>query len=159
MLAVPDTDSAEALLADIEAEQAKLRRLLVAVEETPASTRPRADTWSVVENLRHLLAAEQLHLGQFVPGPRDYSAIGLPPAGLRKRPEFRGLDDTAKPSVAEVMQEWEAAHSAIRSHLTGDGDKLRHALWKNRRHLRNHIEVIERILRRQARAAGTRPAL
>jgi hypothetical protein len=152
MRAMPDTETPESILAEIEADQAKLRQLLAGLPDVSAATRPRTDTWSVVENLRHLLAAEELHLGQFVPGPRAYSAIGLPPAGLRKRPEFAGLHEAASPSIPEVMEEWEAAHATIRPYLTGDGEKLSYALWKNRRHLRGHIEVIERLLRKDARA-------
>ena len=148
------SETAAAILAEIEADQARLREVLAGLDEPSAVARPRPETWSIIENLRHLLCAEQMHLGAFVPGKQVYSPLGLPPPGLRTRAEFRGLDEVATPTIKDVFDEWEKAHGTIRPYLQGEGEKLQRALWKNRRHLRNHAAEIQRLSRRLAKRRG-----
>jgi len=101
----------------------------------------------VTENLRHLLFAEQAHLGRFLPGGQRLSAIGLPPSGMLGNRRI-GAAGTAVPvSVAEVFEEWKEAHAATRESVQHDTEGVRKALQRNLRHLRSHIRVIERLLR------------
>jgi hypothetical protein len=140
-------EPAAALLAAIDAEQARLRELVAGVEATKLAGRPPNGRWSVVENVRHLLFAEQLHVGRFLPAGPPLHPLGLPPDGMRKQERFRALDFAANPGVTEVLDAWEAVHASTRGLLGHDTDQVRKALAGNLRHLRTHITVIERLLR------------
>ena len=144
---MPGDESAEALLDSIDEEQLRLRELLSARDDSRLAIRPANGKWSVVENLRHLLFAEQAHLGPFISGGRQWSTLGLAPPGLQARLQSQGVGTTPTSSVDEILDAWQAAHSSAKEILEADPEQARKALDKNLRHLRNHIKVIERLLR------------
>jgi hypothetical protein len=148
-----DLDTAAGLLAQIEAEQDRLRDLLAARDPSLLARRPANGNWSVVENLRHLLFAEQLHLGRLLPEPPPFSPFGLTPDGLRDKPQLRPAGTRPSTDASEVLQAWAAAHAAIRRHLAADTPELRRALHRHLRHLRTHLRLIERLLRGPAARA------
>ncbi len=101
--------------------------------------------WSIVENVRHLLFAEQLHLGGFLPGGFKWSPIGMTGMTAKKCADV-GMKATNQ--VDEVFAEWEQVHKPIRAAMkSAAGARAEKALWRNHRHLRIHIQVIERLLR------------
>ena len=55
--------AAHASLKRIEAAQASLRKMLRAVNPAALNRRPATGAWSAMENVRHLLFAEQYHFG------------------------------------------------------------------------------------------------
>ncbi len=151
--AIVRESSASQLLAQIDAEQQRLRDLLSGVEGSPLAERPTSDKWSVLENVRHLIFAEQSHLGRFVPGGRVWSPLGLPPTGMQQQNQLRVMDPAAKPAVAAVLEAWETAHSSILPFVQGDAPAVHKALARNLRHLRTHVRVIERLFRAPAPGA------
>ena len=138
-------DSVAALLAQLEAEQHRLRGLLSGKDDAALAQRPPSGKWSVMENVRHLLFAEQLHLGHLLPGGQHFSPLGLAPP--INRPKFRDVGSATPSTVHEVLAAWEAAHIRTRALVDHDTGDVRHALDRNLRHLRTHIRVIERLLR------------
>jgi DinB superfamily len=139
-------DSPAEMLAAIDAEQLRLREILSGKDESMMAARPANGNWSVIENLRHLLFAEQGHIGSVLPGGvTQWSPLGLAPRGLQKR--FPMMDPAATPKVADVLEAWQAAHASAGALAKVDTPEVRKALWVNLRHLRNHIKVIERLLR------------
>lgn len=137
-----------ALLGQIDLERERLRDLLAGLEPSRATERPPNGKWSIVENVRHLLFAEQAHLGSFVKGGRDWSAVGFTPETMRRARKLELEPD--QPGLDEVVRAWDAVHAAIMQGLAdhaGD-ERLQKALWTNLRHLRAHIGVIERLNRR-----------
>jgi hypothetical protein len=142
------------LIAAIEAETERLRELLAGLDAATADTRPPNGTWSITEHVRHLLFAEQLHLGGLVEG-REWSRMGLPPGGLQRQPRFQSVLDLAgTPALADVLAAWAEAHEAIRGLAREDSAKVRTALERNLGHLRTHVRIIERLSRRRGRPAG-----
>ncbi|MGD9932349.1 MAG: DinB family protein [Dehalococcoidia bacterium] len=145
----PDEDPL-ALLAAIGAERERLRAMLAGRDEPLLAERPPSGKWSVLENVRHLLFAEQSHLGRFQPGGRTWSPLGLPPTGMQGNRRLRGVGEAVPESVTEVLDAWAAAHAAIRPGIEQDTTSAARAMQGNLRHLRAHIKVIERLLRAQA---------
>jgi hypothetical protein len=52
---------------EIDRERARLRKMLRSKDSLLLARRPPNGDWSIVENVRHLLFAEQLHLGALLP--------------------------------------------------------------------------------------------
>lgn len=137
-------------LADINKERARLRRLLAGFDTKTLNRRPPNGDWSIVENVRHLLFAEQLHLRGFLARGVEWSPLGW---NNRLRPEFAPLGTKTTKDIEKVLAEWDRIHRPIARAIRAaekaplDADQKR-ALWRNHRHLRNHIRVIERLLRK-----------
>jgi hypothetical protein len=133
------------LLAALEAEQQRLWEFLASADSAALTQRRPNGDWSVIENLRHLLFAEQAHLGSVMPERPPLSPLGRPPPGLQAKLFPKGM--TPSTDAAEVIAAWREAHAVIRPHLLDDTPKARRELSRNLRHLRNHIKLIQRQLR------------
>lgn len=140
-------ENAGALLAAIEAKQARLREMLAGKDSAALAQRPASGKWSALENVRHLLFAEQAHLGRFIPGGVDWSPLGLAPRNSAGEKRLQALGGVEAPDVADVLAAWEAAHAAAKPFLDEDSERVRKAMDGNLRHLRAHLKVIERLLR------------
>lgn len=133
-------------MTDIDRERVRLRRLLRSKDPKLLNRRPSIGNWSIVENVRHLLFAEQLHLGGFLPGGFEWSRLGMTGMTAKK---FANVGKKATKDVDEVFAEWDAVHTPIRAAMkSAAGADVESALWRNHRHLRIHIDVIERLLRK-----------
>lgn len=143
------TNEADALelLAAIGAERERLRSMLAGRDQGLLAERPPSGKWSVLENVRHLLFAEQSHLGRFQPGGRTWSPLGLPPHNMQGNRRLQGVGEAVPESVTEVLNAWAEAHAAIRPGIEQDPASAARAMQGNLRHLRAHIKVIERLLR------------
>ena len=139
---IPQGTVAE-LMEMLDQDRSRLRSIVTGKDSAALSSSSNGK-WSVIENLRHILFFEQ-SLGRFTSANVAFSPLGYPPPGLWKR--FPGFQFAATPTAAEVIAEWDAAHSAIRDSFTRDDDEVRLALGKAVRHLRGHIRQIESALR------------
>ena len=140
-------DSVPVLLACIDAERLRIRQVLSGSDESTLAERPPNGKWSVVENVRHLLFAEQAHLGRFVPGGRSWSPFGFTPEAMRAARKLPPVVSGPAPSVGEVFEAWETVHASMaRELVTMDTERVRTALLKNLPHLRSHVTVIERLV-------------
>jgi hypothetical protein len=143
---MPDEPTAEALLEEVENEHLRLRELLAGADEAMLATRPANGKWSILENTRHLVFAEQLHFSKFVPGGPDWVALGLPPHNMREQKRLR-MVGTSDAGLATVLQTWQTLHGITRGLVQDDVEPVRTALSRHLRHLQAHIGVIERLLR------------
>jgi hypothetical protein len=135
-----------ARITDIDRERARLRRLLRGKDTRLLNRRPSNGDWSIVENVRHLLFAEQLHLGGFLAHGFEWSRLGMTAMTAKK---FANVGTKATKDVDEVFAEWDALHRPIRAAMkSATGPGVEKALWRNHRHLNIHIDVIERLLRK-----------
>lgn len=110
-------------------------------------SRPANGGWSILDNVRRMFFAEQLHLGRFVPGPALFSANGLPQDGVRNQPTFAHIA-TADPDLQDLLDESAAYHEAIRPYIPDAKETYQAGLRRVVRHQQQHIEVIGRMLRR-----------
>ncbi len=148
--------NARSLLLQIDEAQRHLHELLADQDEVLLAQRSPNGNWSVVENVRHLLFAEQAHLGQLLPVPQPWSPLGFAHPGIQKKLPVIG---SATPSgVQEVLNAWQASHREVGELAEQDSEQVRRALFVNLRHLLGHTKVIERLLRAHSRAktAGSR---
>ena len=145
---MPADNTAVSLLAVLEAEQERLRAVLVGRDEAKLARRPPNGNWSVLENVRHLLFVEQGLLHRYVAAALEWSSLGLTPEGLRGREPFSVVGTASPANVGEVLAAWGVAHAAAAALAERDTEEVRIALGRHIRHLRQHILIIERQIRR-----------
>jgi hypothetical protein len=128
-------------LAAMTEHHARLRMLLERFEAVALVTRPPNGDWSAIENIRHLLYAEQHHLGRFVPGGLGLSHLGLPQGRFAP---ITGTDP--RTNLSTVFDEWKRVHAAACDGLdltrAGVSDQLPR-LW---RHQQAHGRLAARSL-------------
>jgi len=134
-------------IAEIDRQRARLRKMLRSQDPSVLVRRPTNGDWSIVENVRHLLFAEQLHLGGVLTDRVEWSRVGL---AERTGPEFAAVGTRPTKDIEKVFAEWDAIHIPIRKAMKSAGGEIERALWRNHRHLRIHTEVIETMLRKWA---------
>lgn len=142
---MPEVLSVPSLMSHVDDAQARLRVLLGADAPSYAE-RPPNGKWSIVENLRHLLFAEQLHLGRYLPELPKWSPLGLPPTGMQGQARFAALNRPAA-SAMEVLDAWATVHESTKALVINESPEFRYRLERHLRHLNAHVKVIERMLR------------
>jgi hypothetical protein len=131
---------AEALAAMTE-HAGRLRTLLEGFDRAALSTRPPSGDWSAIENIRHVLYAEQHHLGRYVPGGLGLSPLGLPQG---KYPAVTGTDP--RTDLKAVFNEWERVHAAVCGRVDWSLPGATDQLLRNWRHQQAHGRLAARAL-------------
>lgn len=134
----------------IEAAREALYGLLRGQDPKVLAQRPPSGEWSVVENVRHLLYAEQLHLRRLMPRDFTWSAIGLPPGGRRPH---SGAGSQPTDDIEQVLAAWDAVHGLVR-HDAIPADAAGQAMQRNLRHLRAHTRIIASLIDERRREDG-----
>lgn len=156
---------APAVIRDVDRARRRLLALLRSQDPRVLSKRPPSGDWSIIENVRHLVFAEQAHLGRFLPGgsawgPMDLRARGktftLKGGTVVIRRDGRQLVadfDGAQPAndVDRAFASWEVIHKPIRAALKSNAPDLRPVLERHLAHLQRHVEAIEKQLARAKR--------
>ena len=101
---------------------------------------------SAVQNVRHLLFAEQPHLGRFLPDGFTWSGLGLAPHFLAKEESISDVDTEPTDNIEAVLAAWDAVHAPIREPVAEGTEGLQEGLEGNLEHLRFHIGIIESLL-------------
>jgi hypothetical protein len=152
--------AAEALAAMTE-HAARLRALLERFEPAVLATRAPNGDWSAIENIRHVLYAEQHHLGRFVPGGLGRSALGLPQG---KFAVVTGADP--RTDLRAVYDAWQGVHAAacagIDLALPGLADQLPRLLRHQQAHGRLAARALSQVTGQSVRlpkpTLATRPS-
>lgn len=137
--------AADHWIAEIGARQAYLRDLL-SDDDPGYAKRPPTGKWSVVENLQHLLFAEQAHFRRYLENPPPWSLYALPPTGMQSQKQFRPLAQPAS-SAREVLKAWAEVHQSTKTLAGNDSPQLLNRLERHVKHLNAHVTIIERLLR------------
>ena len=146
-LQVPADRTTEQLARDLDASRRRLYKLVRAADQKALNKRPPSGAWSALENVRHLLFAEQLHFSVVLKSTVEWSPLGM--TGMRSQ-RFAAVGTAKAPKLEEVLSAWDAFRAANRKALKGrDDDALRKTLYGNTRHIRIHADVIERLLRQR----------
>ena len=154
------------LVAEVGRARRRLYALLRSTDARLLSKRPPSGNWSVIENVRHLIVAEQVHLGQFLPDGSAWNPMRLTRRGKAFRvkggvvvirrdgrqlaAEYAGAGP--KTELEKVLRAWDVIHQPIRKAVKAKGADPQYALERHLGHLLRHVEVIEKQLAR----AGTR---
>ena len=137
-----DADTTK-VLRRIDRTRSGLAKLLRSQDAKALAKRPPSGDWSIIENVRHLLFAEQLHLGKFLPDGFEWSRVGL--SGRTGR-AYAEVGKDATDDLEEVLQEWNAVHRPIRKAVKGGDAEVQNVLAGNLRHLVHHIDIIKTLL-------------
>jgi hypothetical protein len=130
-----------AALAAMTEHEARLRTLLERFEPAALATRPPNGDWSAIENIRHVLYAEQHHLGRFAAGGLGLSHLGLPQG---KFPAITGNEP--RTDLGAVFDEWERVHAAACAALDLAHPALGDQLPRLMRHQQSHGRLAARSL-------------
>jgi hypothetical protein len=133
--------SPAAALAAMTEHEPRLRALLERFDRDVLATRPPTGDWAAIENIRHLLHAEQHHLGAFIPGGLGRSPLALPQG---RHTAVTGADPRTDPGV--VFDEWERVHAAACARLDLTLPGLADQLPRLMRHQQAHGRLAARAL-------------
>jgi hypothetical protein len=137
-----------AVLAAMTDDAAQLRALLGRYEPAVLAKRPAGGAWSAVEHIRHLLFAEQGHLGRFVPGGLGLSPMGMLNRGLQRQKIATIVGTNPTTDLAAVFDEWERVHAAACAGLDLSRPDLPRRLRASFRHQQTHGKLAVRAVRR-----------
>jgi hypothetical protein len=165
--------SVAALVSQVDGARRRLYALLRSADGRVLSKRPASGNWSIIENVRHLVFAEQIHLGKFLPDGLAWNPMRMPKGGkaftvkggevvLRYRerqlvPEYAGAG--ANDDLEEALRAWDLVHQPIRKALKAKGEgaataaDAQYRLERHLGHLVRHVEVIEKQLARADKGA------
>jgi len=136
--------------------QAELRALLGRYEPAMLARRPASGVWSAIENIRHLLFAEQGHLGRFVPGGLGLSPMGMLNQGLQRQKKMIATIVGTNPTtdLTAVFVEWERVHAAACVGVDLSHPDLALRLRASYHHQQTHGKLAVRAVRRVAAQAA-----
>jgi hypothetical protein len=134
------------LLRELDHARDELYALVRTETANRLSVRPDPGTWSVVENVRHLLYAEERHIARICVDGFAYSPIGMPTNG---QPRRNGAGTEATDDLEQVLSRWDEVHEQVRSALGSDDAAVR-ALERNLVHFRQHLRAIRGLLDAEA---------
>jgi len=99
--------------------------------------------------VRHLLFAEQLHLGKFLPDGFEWSRVAF---SGRTGKAYAQVGTEPTDDLEKIFREWDKIHRPIRKLVkTSTDPEVRQQLAGNLHHLEHHIDTIEKLLRSPAR--------
>lgn len=137
------------VIAELDRAKRRLRALLRPQDKRAhghgtLTKRPPSGNWSVIENVRHLLFAEQLHLGKFLPDGFEWSRIAF---SGRTGKAYAQVGTEPTNDLEKIFKEWDRIHRPIRTLVKAsrDADVQKH-LAGNLMHLNHHIATIEKLL-------------
>ena len=132
---------------ELDRAKRRLRALLRSHDTRSLTTRPPSDKfgrWSVIENVRHLLFAEQLHLGKFLPDGFEWSRIAF--SGRTGR-AYAQVGTEPTDDLEKIFKEWDRIHRPTRKMVKASRDPdVQKQLAGNLYHLNHHISTIEKLL-------------
>jgi hypothetical protein len=129
-----------------------LREMLIPVPRSRLHERTPSGEWSPMENVRHLIFAEQHHFSPYFKG-FSWKSVGVPPPS--KLPGETRLNPAGKDpatTVDEVFDVWLKVHAVVGERCLGEQDPglrvrlLREVGGGDLQHLNLHARRIEQLL-------------
>lgn len=136
-----------AALGRMDEAQGALARLLRSAAPGALAARPPSGDWSPMENVRHLIFAEQHHFRTFLARGFRWSSAGAPPPNRTGERRLSPIGSDPETSLDEVLRVWAAVHEVVRQRCIAAPSEVAAALDGNLRHLNAHSARIERMLR------------
>lgn len=108
-----EREHAQTVLAGIDGARAEFRAFLRSISADRLVQRPQSGEWSPIENLRHLVFAEELHTRRFM-GERPWSGVGLAPHFLASEEGFADVGSAPSDDLETVLTAWDEVHARTR---------------------------------------------
>lgn len=99
-----------------------------------------------MENVRHLIFAEQHRFGPYLERGYRWSAVGVPPPNRTGERRLSPVGSDAATSVDEVFDAWAKVHQVTRALAMEDPGERGQTVEGNLKHLLLHAKAIERLL-------------
>ena len=107
-----DPECVRAVLQHLGEVRAGFRTFLREANPALWSTRPDPENWSVIENLRHLIFAEDLYLNRWLlQNNEPWCKLGLRPAFLADNPNYAEVGSQPSEDIETLLAAWEAIHA------------------------------------------------
>jgi DinB superfamily len=148
------------LVSEGDRTRRRLYALLRSKDERALWKRPPSGDWSVAEVVRHLVFAEQKHLGDFLPDGLAWNPMKLRQRSktvavkggtvafrLQERQLIADFGAKPKQDLEEVLRAWDIIHDPIRKALRANHTAaIQHELERHLGHLQAHVAAIEQQL-------------
>lgn len=113
-----DPEAVHAVMARLEELRAAFRQRLRATDSGSLATRPSANEWSALENVRHMLFAEDLYLNRFIlQNDKPWNRLGLLPEFLQHREGYEDVGHESSDDLETVLAAWDAVHAEMQAFL------------------------------------------
>ncbi|MGE3073566.1 MAG: DinB family protein [Dehalococcoidia bacterium] len=136
-------------MSSVEKAQTRLRAMVADQNDALLRRRPPNGTWSCVENVRHMVFAEQVHLGRFIPGGTEWISPELPPYTMADIRESKMVGGHGDVPIRAVLSAWQSLHGMTRVIAETDTPEIRRAIGRHLKHQQQHIHRVEVLLRGQ----------
>jgi uncharacterized protein YjbI with pentapeptide repeats len=116
-----------AVLEHLGEVRAGFSAFLRSTDPSRLSARPDPENWSAIENLRHLIFAEDLYLNRWLlQNNEPWCKLGLRPAFLADNPDYVEVGSQPSEDVEILLAAWEAIHSRMMAYVaTVPAEELR----------------------------------
>jgi uncharacterized protein YjbI with pentapeptide repeats len=113
-----DPEAVREVIARLEELRAAFRQRLRAADAGLLAARPSADEWSALENVRHMLFAEDLYLNRFIlQNDKPWNRLGLLPDFLTSREGYAGVGSESSDDLETVLAAWNAVRADTQAFL------------------------------------------
>jgi len=113
-----DPEAVREVMARLEELRSAFRQRLRATDAGRLATRPSVDEWSVLENVRHMLFAEDLYLNRFIlQNDKPWNGLGLLPDFLLSREGYAGVGSESSDDLETVLAAWNAVRADTQAFL------------------------------------------
>lgn len=113
-----DPTSVHEVMARLDELRARFRQLLRSADPARLTARPRPEKWSALENLRHLVFAEDLYLNRWLlRSDRPWTQLGLLPTFLADNPAFAEVGRQPSDDLEQVLAAWDQIHAGMQAFL------------------------------------------
>lgn len=127
-----DPEAVREVMARLEELRAAFRQRLRATDAGLLAARPSADEWSALENVRHMLFAEDLYLNRLMlQNDKPWNRLGLLPDFLLSREGYAGVGSEPSDDVETVLAAWDALHADLRAFLVDLTSEKLHSPARN----------------------------
>ena len=135
-------------LARIDDAQAALHKMLKPFDPARLRERPPSGEWSPLENVRHLIFAEQHHFKVLLEKGFRWSSVSVAPPNRTGERRLNSVGADPAAGIDEVFDAWAKVHNVVRERalpIAASG-KLADGLAGNLNHVNIHTRTIERLL-------------
>jgi len=106
-----DPGAVREVMSQLEELRAAFRQRLRATDARLLAARPDADEWSALENVRHMLFAEDLYLNRLIlQNDKPWNRLGLLPDFLLSREGYEGVGSESSDDLETVLAAWNAVY-------------------------------------------------
>jgi uncharacterized protein YjbI with pentapeptide repeats len=122
-----DPESVRTVIERLEQMRDEFREMLRATASNVLVTRPTPDRWSALENVRHLVFADDLYLNHWIlRNDEPLNQVGLLPDFLANEPWCANVGSQPCDDLETVLAAWDEIHAATRKFIaTVTAEKLR----------------------------------